>query len=145
MAAYAQTRDATAPEPVQRAWTRATEHWDDAAEHDELFRLIVGNNCYAWGAGRYRMRADDPIAVRQLERLRRAAEATLLTSAATRSDPATRRYRTAAGVLALLVVVIVAGLLYAGRIHRARRAAPAFRTPDAPVPAPGGTPFVEHK
>ncbi|HEU4734240.1 MAG TPA: hypothetical protein VFT22_40390 [Kofleriaceae bacterium] len=113
MAAYADARDAAVPEPVREAWARASAAWTDEVRHDELLGLIASHNAYAWAAGRYRTRAGDPIAQRQLERLRRAAEATLLASAAARPAAETRPYRGAAGVLAVLIVVIIVGLLYA--------------------------------
>lgn len=113
MAAYIDARDAAVPEPVRAAWTRATAAWGDHARHDDLLGLVASHNAYAWAAGRYRTRGDDPVARRQLERLRRAAEATLLASATVRAGAETKPYRGTAGVLAVLVVVIVVGLLYA--------------------------------
>jgi hypothetical protein len=122
MAAYVEARDAAVADPVRDAWTRVTERWTDDARHDELLRLVVSNNCYAWAAGRYRTRGADAIAKRQIERLRRAAEVTLLASAAVRPDAGNRAYRGVTGVLAILVVVIAAGLLYA-TVIRGRSAA----------------------
>jgi hypothetical protein len=127
MAAYVDARDAAVPDPVRDAWTRATAAWDDGARHDDLLRLVASHNAYAWAAGRYRTRGDDAVARRQLERLRRAAEATLLASATVRPTADAKPYRGTAGVLAVLVVVIVVGLLYAVviRDHPSSRARPA--------------------
>lgn len=138
MAAYTEARDAAVPEVVHQAWARATAQWSDPAVHDELLRLVVTNNCYAWAAGRYRTREPaDPVAQRQLERLRRAAEVTLLASAAVRPDAGSRPYRSVGSVLAVLVVVIVAGLLYA-TVIRGRGAQPTARPlPASTAPAPG--------
>jgi hypothetical protein len=113
MAEYIDARDAAVPEPVREAWTRAVAAWGDDARHDELLQLVATHHAYAWAAGRYRTRGDDPVARHQLERLRRAAEATLLVSATARPAAETRPYRGTAGVLAVLVVVMVVGLLYA--------------------------------
>ena len=113
MAAYTDARDAAVPDPVRQAWTRATAAWSDDALHDELLRLVATHNAYAWAAGRYRTRGDDAVARRQLDRLRRAAEATLLASATIRPGAEIKPYRGTAGVLAVLVVVIVIGLFYA--------------------------------
>jgi uncharacterized Zn finger protein (UPF0148 family) len=132
MAAYTSARDAAVPDAMRDAWTRATERWNDAAVHDELLRLVVANNGYAWAAGRYRTRERDAVAERQLERLRRAAEVTLLVSATARPDPQTKPYRAATSVLAILIVLIVAGLVYATAIRD--RGAPA---PGHPPPAMG--------
>jgi hypothetical protein len=124
MAAYAEASDASTPEAVQRAWTRTGEHWDDPVQHDELFRLIAVHGCYAWGARCYRTRSD-AVAARQLERLQRAAEVTMLAGATVRPDPAARPYRAAVGVLAILIVMIVAGLFYAAIRDRQTGAQPS--------------------
>src|SRR5207248_3313610 len=94
------------------------------------------HSCYAWAAGRYRTRGRDPIALRQLERLRRAAEVTLLAGATARPDPATRPYRAVIGVLAILIAVIVIGLVYAairGHTTSVVAPAPAMFVPATPV------------
>jgi len=128
MAAYSDARDAAVPDVVREAWAHAGEAWSEAARHDELLRLVAVHDCYAWAAGRYRTRTGDPIADRQLDRLRRAAEATLLASATARPDPAARPYRAAIGVLAVLIAVILVGLVYA-----------VIREPATPSPAPAST------
>jgi hypothetical protein len=113
MPAYIDTRDAAVPAPVREAWAHATAGWSDEARHDDLLREVASHNSYAWAAGRYRTRGGDAIAQRQLDRLRRAAEATLRASATARPGADTRPYRGTAGVLAVLIVVIVIGLFYA--------------------------------
>lgn len=136
MAAYIDARDAAVPEPVRDAWTRAVAAWGDDARHVELLRLVASHNAYAWVAGRYRMRGDDAVARRQLERLRHTAEAQLFASATVRSE--TKPYRGAAGVLAVLVVVIVVGLLYAVVL----RDHPSSRARSLPPGAAGVRPLV---
>ena len=114
MAAFESARDASVPEVLHDAWARVLEAWDDPARHDELMRLVAANNCYAWAAGRYRTRpTDDPIARRQLERVRRAAEATMLASATVREKAQPMPYRATTAVLAMMIIAIVAGLFYA--------------------------------
>lgn len=113
MAAYASARDAAVPDAVRDAWTHATADWNDAARHDELLRLVTIHNAYAWAAGRYRTRGRDAVAQRQLERLRHAAEATLLASATVRRAPARKPYHATLGVLATLIAVIAVSLWYA--------------------------------
>jgi len=114
MAAFESARDASVPDVLHVAWTRAIEAWEDPARHDELMRLVAANNCYAWAAGRYRTRPeDDAIAQRQLERIRRAAEATMLASATVREKAQPMPYRATTAVLAMMIIVIVAGLFYA--------------------------------
>jgi hypothetical protein len=113
MAAYVDARDAAIPEPLREAWTRATGAWSDPAHHDEVLRLVATHSCYAWAAARYRTRGSDPVAARQLDRLRRAAEATLLASATVRPVAAARPYRATVGVMAILIAAIGVGLIYA--------------------------------
>jgi hypothetical protein len=119
MAAYAEARDAAAvpasvPEVVQAAWARTALDWNDTARHDELLQLVATSNAYAWAAGRYRTRGRDAVAQRQLDRLRRAAEAALLASATPRPDASARTSsRVKRRVLALLITTITAGALYA--------------------------------
>jgi hypothetical protein len=131
-AAYVDARDAAIPEPLREAWERATRAWSDPASHDEVLRLVAVHSCYAWAAARYRTRRGDPLAARQLDRLRRAAEATLLASATARPDPAARPYRATAGVLAILVVAILVGLIYA-RAARTPTGSPSAAVPARPL------------
>lgn len=140
MAAYTDAHDAAVPEPVREAWARALAAWSDDARHHELMRLVATHNTYAWAAGRYRTRGDDPIAQRQLDRMRRAAEATLLASATVRPGSDTRPYRGTAGVLAVLIVVIVVGLLYAVVIRD--HPTPRGATRADPAGAPGARPLI---
>jgi ribosomal protein L40E len=144
MAAYLDARDAAVPDPVREAWARAAAAWDDDARHDDLLGLVASHNAYAWAAGRYRTRGDDAIARRQLDRLRRAAEATMLASATARPAAETRPYRGTAGVLAVLVIVIVIGLFYAVviRDHPPSRPRPAPAGPGTPGSAGGVRPLV---
>jgi hypothetical protein len=115
---------------VRDAWQRATARWNDPAVHDELLQLAAAHHSYAWVAGRYRTRGPDAVAQRQIERLRRTAEATLLASATARSSAAARPYRAARSVLAILIVAVVVGLLYA-TVIRDRPRPP--RTPSIPA------------
>ncbi len=116
MTAFEAARDSVADPPVA-AWKHALERWDEMPRHDELLRLVTQHDVYAWAAARYRerIRADaaDTIAQAQLDRLRRAAEATLVTSAAARQVKTKEPYRNTMAVLALLVIAIIAGLVYA--------------------------------
>lgn len=139
MAAYRDARDAAVPGPAREAWARALEAWGDPARHDEVLQQVAAHRCYAWAAACYRARGRDPIAERQLDRLRRAAEATLLASATARPDAAPRPYRATAGVLAILIVAVLVGLVYATVLH-----APAARTaPAAPARALTPGPAVD--
>jgi hypothetical protein len=148
MADFAEARDASVPGPVHEAWAHAAAAWEDPARHDELLRQVASRNCYAWAAGRYRARLPDAIAERQLDRLRRAAEATLLATATVRPDAEMRPYRVTRGVLAFLIAVIAAGLLYATVIReppgaRTTGNGPVFGPPGAAgATGPGHAPLV---
>jgi hypothetical protein len=137
MAEFRDAREAEVPEAVHAAWARVAEAWSDPARHDELLREVAAHRCYAWAAGRYRTRGGDPIAERQLARLRRAAEATLLAGATARRDDAATPYRATVGVLALLIATVVIGLVYATLIRGPSdpAIAPARPIRSAPLPA----------
>jgi hypothetical protein len=130
MEAYARTREAAVPPEVAAAWERVIEAWDDTERHDTLLRLAAQHDAYAWTAARYRDakraapaspspfrsypdHAIDAIADRQLDRMRRAAEATLYASATAREERGRTRYRGTRVVLALLVFAIALGLVVA--------------------------------
>lgn len=148
MAGYTEVHEPEVPEPVRAAWARVADAWSDPARHDELLRQAAAHRCYAWAAGRYRTRSGEPIADRQLDRLRRAAEATLLAGATVRRDAAASPYRATVVVLALLVAAVVVGLVYAALVRAPSDAtiAPAGPSPFAPVrprplpPAPPASP-----
>jgi hypothetical protein len=148
MEAFARARDASVPEEVAAAWERVLEAWDDPGRHDALLRLIARHEAYAWAAAKYRDakraapaspspfrsypdHAVDAIADRQLDRMRRAAEATLYASASAREDRGRSPYRAATAVLAMFIVAIVAGLIFASVFQREPTAQPT-----QPRPAP---------
>jgi hypothetical protein len=120
---------------VRAAWARVADAWSDPARHDELLQQAAAHRCYAWVAGRYRTRGGDPIAERQLDRLRRAAEATLLAGATVRREAAATPYRGTIVVLALLVAAVVVGLVYVALVGAPSDAtiAPAGPSQFAPV------------
>ena len=158
MEAYARTREASVPEAVAAAWDRVLEAWDEAERHDALLRLVAQHDAYAWAAAKYREakraapaspspfrsypdHAIDAVADRQLDRMRRAAEATLYASASAREERTGAPYRAAAAILVLLVFAVVAGLVFAAALRRAGpagagQATPAEATPAMPAPPP---------
>lgn len=139
MAAYVAARDGAVPESLRDAWQRASDAWTDDAKHDELLRLVAAHDAYAWAAGRYRTRGKDAMATRQLDRLRRAAEATLLAGATVRPGAESTPYRASSAVLGMLVVAVAAGLLYA-IVVRSPRAPTHAPAPTAPAPVRPLTP-----
>ncbi len=139
MADFARDRDARVPAPVQAAWERVAAAWDEPALHDELFRLTALHTCHAWTAARYRTAWQarggtglDP----HLERMRKAAEVTLLTTATARPEAAPP-YRSARLTLIALVILLVIGAVAAVFLGgQARSNAPAGRPSTIRQPPP---------
>jgi hypothetical protein len=128
MESFAKESDEAVPDVLHKAWAHALEAWEDTARHDELIRLVSQNDAYAWAAGRYRTRPD-AVGTRQLERVRKAAEATLLSMAATRKASAPSPYRNTTMLMIALVLLAVGGLIYAMVRNRAPTATPSSITP----------------
>ncbi|MBA3822048.1 MAG: hypothetical protein H0X17_24395 [Deltaproteobacteria bacterium] len=139
MAAFQRARDASIPDALTAAWTRTQAQWTDPTAHDEVLRLVTQHDAYAWAAGQYREAAQtrpaDPVAQQQLDRVRRAAEVTLLTTATTRQSAAQTPYRATIAVLGLLVIAAIAALIYA----MARRGAASDDPPPPPPPPQSST------
>lgn len=131
MTAFAKTRD-DVPASLAAAWQRALDGWDDPARHDEVLRVVTQLDAYAWAAAHYRDRLqakpDDAVATHQLDRVKRAAEATLLANAATRAKKLPEPYRNTMVVLGIMIIAIIAGLVYA--LARGRE------NPDVPARVP---------
>jgi hypothetical protein len=102
----------SAPEAVTRAWDEVVAHWDEQARHDTLLGLIAQHSCYAWAAGKYKERGGDPIADQQLVRLRKAATATMLATAAARPDKTGVPFKGSLLVLAVVAILTGVGLVY---------------------------------
>jgi hypothetical protein len=118
-------------EDVTAAWERVTEQWDDPARHDALIGLVAQHNCFAWAAARYKERAGDAVADKQLERLQRAATATMLAAASVRGQPERTPYKRTMVVMIVMLVMVVLGLLAAKVLHDRR----ATSTPHTTKPA----------
>ena len=102
------------PDPVVAAWEQVEAHWDEPERHEALIAAVASFSCYAWAAGKYKTRAGDPIADAQLERLRKAATATMLATATARPARADGvPYRNAMVILAVLVILLGVGAVYA--------------------------------
>jgi len=139
MASFSASREGDIPDPVRAAWdavTESPEAWASQARHDAFVQLVAAAAVFAWAAGQYqeirRRRPDDAIALRQLERVRRTAEASMLATTTVR-DVKQSPYRSATAILVMLVVVLVAGALYATFMREARSPASTI-TPVAPAP-----------
>ena len=117
MEAFTETVDADVPEVVRAAWRRVIEGWTEAPRHDALFGLVSQYSAFAWAAGRYRVaerdHPEDSIAGKQLERMRRAMEVTLLVTATQRPDTTKKPYQSTLAILIGLVVLMAIGVVYA--------------------------------
>lgn len=135
MAGFAAARDASVPDELRAAWQRVVDSWQDQPRHDAFVQLAASASAFAWAAGQYqevrRQRPDDAIARRQLERVRRTTEAAMLASAAAVGRNEKAPYRSATAILVMLVVVLVAGALYATFMRETRTPGPV--TPVMPV------------
>jgi hypothetical protein len=100
-------------EDVSLAWDRVVEQWDDKARHDALLSVVVQHSEFVWAAARYKERGDDPIAAERLERLRKAATATMFATAKVRETPDSSPYKKILLWLVVMVVMLVIGLLFA--------------------------------
>jgi hypothetical protein len=104
---------------VEAAWERVVEQWDDSARHDAFMVLVVQNSQFAWAAGKYKERAGDAIADKQLEKLRKAATATMFATASRKpgEDPP---YKRTLVIFAVLVVMLVIALVGVKILHDTR-------------------------
>lgn len=98
---------------VTTAWDETVANWDDPKRHDAFLGAVVTHSCFAWAASRYKERAGDPIADKNLERLRKAATATMLATAAVRPEDTKVPYRNAMLILIALVILMGVGVIYA--------------------------------
>ena len=109
--------DAEVPEPVRAAWDAAVARWDEPAAHDALLAAAAQHGCFGWACARYRERGDDPVAARQLERLQRAALATMYATAASRPERDAQPMRGPLLLIALLGVALGVGLAVVAVLH----------------------------
>lgn len=104
---------------LRRAWEACLEDWDDADAHEAFLERAVELSGYAYAARRYRgrlrERPGDATAARQLERVRRMAEAAALSvsAAGRRRERGPEYYRGAILVLVVLAFLAAAGVVYA--------------------------------
>ncbi len=132
MSTFKSERDLAVPAEIRDAWDKVLAKWDDDAGHDALFKLVAARGEYGWAAGRYREqsreRAGDQVAPKQMDRIRRAIEATMVVSATTRETPQATPYKNTATLLVVLIVVLIVGMAYMFIKSR--------KSEDAPPPPP---------
>ncbi len=137
MATFKSERDQAVPAEIRTAWDAVIEKWTDDARHDALFALIAARGEYGWAAGRYREQAreriGDPVAPKQMDRIRRAIEATMVVSATTRETKQASPYKNTAMLLALLLAVLIVGMAY--MFIKSHNASSSEAPPPPPPPA----------
>ena len=104
------------PEPVEAAWEDAVAHWDDPTKHATLLGLVAKHDAFAWAASRYKERAGDAVADKQLERLRTSAVAAMFAQGSRKKDES-QPYRTTLVLLAALLLILVLGLVFTTILH----------------------------
>jgi hypothetical protein len=126
-----------APDVVTAAWERTVEQWDDPSRHEALLAVVVEQSAFAWAAARYKERGDDPVAKARLERIRKAATATMMATATVRETEESSPYKKTLLWLLIMVVMLALGLVFA-RIVVGN--APAKQKPPLRTPATHTTP-----
>ncbi len=121
----------TAPDVVTAAWDRTVEQWDDPSRHEALLAVVVQHSAFAWAAARYKDRGDDPVAKDRLERIRKAATATMFATAKVRETEESSPYKKTLLWLMVLCVMLVLGLVFARIVvgNAPAKAKPPTRTP----------------
>jgi hypothetical protein len=137
--AYASEADDAAGPELDELWAACADDWHDDAAHDRFIEAASVAGMYAYAARRYRGHArdnpGDSRAEAALARLRRMAEATLLSAAAARQPEAGKEpYRGV--VLLMITLVLLAGI---GGVYMLFRGAsspdqPGVDQPATPVP-----------
>lgn len=118
-------REAIAPTAtIGAAWEAVERAWDDEAAHERAAALAIAGGELAWLASRYRAvlraRPGDAAAERQLARLSRRAEATMVATASARAQVRPPG-RVPWAALIAIALVIGMGTLYAMHVIRERR------------------------
>lgn len=131
LAEFSAKRESFVPRSVLAAWEAVDANWSDPHLHDVLLGVVAEFDQFAWAASKYRERTGDAIALAQLARIARAAEATMLASASARPEKASP-YKSLTLLLGVFVFVILAGVFYAMVIQA--------KTENQPPPPPAGVP-----
>jgi len=90
--------------------------------------LVAQHSAFAWAAGKYKERAGDAVADKQLERIRKAVAATMFAMSSKKPTEETPYKRTMV-IFIVLLLMMVLGLVGVKIMHDTR-------TQDAPPPRP---------
>ena len=119
---------------LEAVWQKVVDAWDDPARHDGLMGLVAQESAFAWAAAKYKERAGDPVADRQLERIRKAALATMFASGSKKRETHSP-YRSTIVIFVVLIVVLLVGLVGMKMISATHVEDPTPRAPTT-TPAP---------
>jgi hypothetical protein len=117
MARYARESMPPIVDALAVAWKRATLNWENVEHHDEVLRLVIANDAWAWAANKYRSaarkRPDDEITAAQLKRVEKGLLATTLALRTPRDTQGKTPYRGAVMFLAIGILALVIGGVWA--------------------------------
>jgi hypothetical protein len=99
-------------EPLEAAWEAVSQRWDEVPQHDALLGVAAHYGAYAWVARKYREHGDDAIAKRQLERIRKAAIATMFATQTRKREVEKLPFKGSFLVLLLVGILTGVGLVY---------------------------------
>ena len=115
---------------IEAAWQTVIEGWENPARHELFMGLVAKHSEFSWAASKYKERAGDAIADKQLERVRKAATASLLATAA--KKPEGTPYKRTIVIFMVLLLLIILALVGLMLVHDAR---PRSSAPPIPKPA----------
>ena len=101
---------------LEAVWQNVVDSWDVPARHEALMGLVAQKGAFAWAAGKYKERAGDPIADKQLEKIQKAAVATMFATSAKKRETDSPYKRTILIFIALIVMIFI-GLIGVKMIH----------------------------
>jgi hypothetical protein len=118
---------------LEAVWQKVVDAWDEPARHDALMGLVAQQNAFAWAASKYKERAGDPVADKQLERIRKAAVASMFATSSKKRGTDSP-YRRTMVIFVVLLVMLLIGLVGLKMIHDTKVNTP---TPSPEVTKPG--------
>ncbi|HUS29948.1 MAG TPA: hypothetical protein VMZ53_15690 [Kofleriaceae bacterium] len=104
---------------VEAAWQRVVESWDDQTRHDAFIGLVAQYGDFAWAASKYKERAGDAIADKHLEKIRKAATATMFATASKKPEGGAP-YKSTMVIFAVLILMMLIALIGVKLMHDTR-------------------------
>lgn len=97
---------------LEALWERVVEGWDEPARHQALMGMVAQKGEYAWAAAKYKERAGDAIAAKQLEKIRKAATVSMFATASKKpaEDPPYKRTMVIFIVLLIMLFILLVGV-----------------------------------